>query len=400
LYKDVILKFNLEKNEAVFITFLALLGATPPLSTDMYLAAIPKIALEWGFRREIINLSLVMWFVSFSISLLIFGPLSDRFGRKPVLLGGLMLFVGSSIMCSLSTNPVQLIIFRIFQGMGAASPSAMVIAICRDKYDGLKRQQALAYIGIILAIAPMVAPMIGAFIMEYTSWRMIFVTQSAMVLISFMLSLSFAESIKEKNDVKFFKLLNRYIVLFKNKRFLAANFIMGLAPAPLYGFIAFSPILYISIFGLSEKMFSVLFGLNALSAMAGSFVCTRLTKKIKSGTLITTSLSGQVISGCGIIFTGHIHPGFFAFFMAIFSFFLGMSRPLNYSLIVEQVDTDIGSASSFMVFYQFLAGALCMSVVTIHVAKPVLYYGLISAGISSFVLLLWLRYNKKFKRID
>ena len=106
--------------------FLALLAATPPLSTDMYLAAIPRIAGDWGVGKDMVTLTLVLWFASFSLFILVAGSLSDKYGRKPVLLTGLSVFAGSSFLCAGAQDVYQLILFRIFQGMGAGAPSAIV----------------------------------------------------------------------------------------------------------------------------------------------------------------------------------------------------------------------------------------------------------------------------------
>ncbi|PLX66923.1 MAG: multidrug transporter [Denitrovibrio sp.] len=385
------MKINLEKSQGLYIAFLALLAATPALSTDMYLAAIPKIAEGWGVGKDTVNLTLVLWFASFSFFILVSGSLSDKYGRKPVLTAGLSLFVISSFLCAFAGDVYQLIVFRILQGAGAGAPSAVVMAIVRDKYDGRDRQRAFAYIMTIVALAPMIAPMIGALLLKFFSWRFIFLSQALLVSFSFVLSFSFIETNIDKLDTPLHRLVTRYTVHFHNRNFMFAALSMGLLVVPFYGFIAFSPVYYISMNGLSEQAFSILFGVNAFAFMIGARASTFIVRKTGEKRAITTAIIGCITAGAGVVIFAQSHYLFFTVFMLIFTFSTGVSRPVSGALIVGLVDTDVGSASSFLVFYQFMSGALCMALVTRHWADPALFYGGLTLTLSVIVLLLWRR---------
>lgn len=387
---------NVNTNRGLFILFLALLSATPPLATDMYIGAIPVIADEMGVGHHLVNLSLILWFGSFSISLLVYGPLSDKFGRKPVLLSGLSLFVVSSFLCSMSTDVWQLIIFRIMQGIGAAAPSAMVIAVCRDKYSGEERRRALAYMGTILAVAPMVAPMIGAVLLGFGSWRYIFLAQAILISCTFLISLSFSETITERFTGRWYKVFMRFGSVLCNKSFMRSNLSLSLVAGPLYGFIAFSPVFYIGLHGFSEKRFGLFFGMNAFGAMLGAMACTLMLKFFKPDRLITICLGGALFAALGLMVFSHAAWGFFTVFAFLLTFFICMSRPICTNLIIEQVKTDIGSASSFMVFTQLMFGALCMFFVSGAYSDPLLMYNIMAVCITIFVLLSWLYMKKSF----
>ena len=165
-------------------------------------------------------------------------------------------------------------------------------------------------------------------------------------------------------------LMGRYVHLARNHRYMLSVMAMGLIAGPFFGFIAFAPIIYIQIYGLSNRAFSVLFGLNALMGMCGAFVCTRAMKMLPDVVLLTVCFVGCAAGGAGILAWGGWHHAAFAAAMCTVTFFCGMSRPLSNNLILEQVRHDIGSASSFIVFYQFMVGALCMKIVTAAVAGP------------------------------
>ncbi len=371
------------------VVFLALIAALPPLSTDMYLGAMPTIASQWQVSSTYVSLSLILWFVSFSMALLGFGPLSDKYGRKPVLMAGLGLFALASLMCAMSTNVTMLIAGRLLQGVGAAGPSAMVMAISRDRYQGQQRKQVLAFMGIIVALAPMVAPIIGTTIMHVASWRTIFLTQGMYALGCLMVVLGFAETLPQRVTEQLWHLMGRYRFLFGNSRYMLANAIMGLLAAPLFGFIALSSKVYITIFDLSEQMFSALFGLNALMLMLGAAACTRLTRRFSDTALLTTCMIGAAVGATGILIAGSHHYLAFACTMSVVTFCGGMSRPLSNHLILDQVSTDIGSASSFSVFYVFIVGACSMAFVSAPWKQPILAFAIMAVSVPTIVLMLW-----------
>ena len=366
-----------------------MIAAIPAMSTDMYVAAMPRIAAKWQVPENQVALSLVLWFVSFSVFLLILGPLSDKFGRKRILWGGLLMFIVSTVLCSAATNVFQLIVFRIMQGASAASPSSMCMAICRDKYEGDRRKHILAYIGIILSVMPMVAPMIGAMLLQYMSWRAIFGTQALLAIIALFISLNYKETLAEPVMLGIFRIFGRYVNLVKNTNYIIANKAMGLLLGPFYGFISFSPLVYMKIFGLSPRQFSLLFGLNALMSMIGAFTCTRLTRYVSDIKLLTACFIGCLLGGIGILSFGHLHYMAFSIPMCLFTFCCGLSRPLSNNIILEQVNTDIGSASSFIVFYQFIIGAICMALASYSWSRPIFAFGVLATAVPLFVLGCW-----------
>jgi DHA1 family bicyclomycin/chloramphenicol resistance-like MFS transporter len=369
---------------------LAAIAAVPALATDMYLTAMPIIAKQWGVPDSRVALSLVLWFASFSASLLVCGPLSDKHGRRPVLLAGLALFAAASVACALATNVAQLIVFRVLQGIGAAGPSSMCMAICRDRFEGVRRKHVLAWVGIILGLAPMVAPTIGAMLLWLSSWRAIFAVQAtlggALLLASWRL---YRETAAERVAGRMLTLMGRYAHLARNHRYALSVMAMGLIVGPFFGFIAFAPIIYIQIFGLTNQAFGLLFGLNALMGMCGAFVCTRVMKVLPDTVLLTVCFVGCAAGGAGILAWGGRHYTAFAAAMCTVTFFCGMSRPLSNHLILEQVRHDIGSASSFLVFYQFMVGALCMKIVTAPWQAPVHVFGLVALLMPAAVLGIW-----------
>jgi MFS transporter, DHA1 family, multidrug resistance protein len=372
-----------------YILVLSFLAATPPLATDMYLPAIPDLVALWQTTESTMNLSLVLWFASFSLALLVCGPLSDRFGRRPVLYSGTMLFIAASFLCATASSAWLLIAYRIVQGMGAAAPSAMAMAICRDRFTGHTRKKMLAYLGVILAVMPMIAPMIGSLILTFSTWQGIFIMQGLLSFISFLLALGLEETAGSLTRGGVVAIFSRYAHLFRNKEYMLTNSIIAFVVGPFFGHIAFSPIVYMSIFGQSKTVFSLCFGLNALFAMLGSFTCARLSQRVSSVRLLTIAFVGCILGGVSILLVGSAHYLFFAASMFVISFFVGISRPVSNHIVLEQVNEDIGAASSFLVFYQFLIAALCMWLVMLPWKAPIAAFGVLAVCLPLMVLSLW-----------
>lgn len=381
-----------------YILFLGLLATVPPLATDMYLAAMPTIANQWSVSEPEVSHSLVLWFLSFSISLLVCGPIADKIGRKPVLLSGLILFTISTFLCAWSQNLTQLIFYRILQGIGASGPSSMCMAICRDRYQGAIRKNILAYISIILCMAPMIAPSIGAIMLRYFNWRSIFIAQGVLSLISLAVSIPYKETLAEPLQTGWLGAYARYGVLVRNSRYMLCNSVMGLIPGPFYGYLALSPLAYIKIFKQSEFTFAIMFAINALVSIAGAYSCTRFNRFINDRRMITGCLIGCIAGGLGMSILGNQHFVLFAVFVAVITYFSGMTRPLSNNLILEQVKTDIGTASSFIVFYQMFIGQFCMYITTRQWPDKIYAYGILSTSVATVVLLAWLFFVARIRK--
>ena len=379
-----------------YVLFLAFVAAVPSLATDMYLAAIPKIAEEWGVKVGQISYSLSLWFVLFSTVILLLGPVSDRWGRKPVLMGGMLVFAVGSLLSGMSVCVWQLIAFRLLQAIGAAGPTSMVIAICRDKFEGKKRKSVLAWVAIILNVAPICSPSIGAVLMDLLNWRAIFFSQAAMGVLGCLLTLIvFKESAGELVKTGAFKMMARYFVLMKNKRYMVANYILGTLPGPFCAFLGFSSIAYINIFGLSEYWFGVLFACNAGTSMVGAFLSTRLNGRMSDGKMLWVAFVGCLMGGLGMLCFGWMHPFVFAGTMGVITLSTTLSRPVANHLILEQVKRDIGVASSFVSFYQYVMMAVFVWFVSLDWGKPMLVFGLVTLCVPMGVALMWAAFGSK-----
>ena len=382
-------------NNLKVILLLSLLAAFPPLSTDMYLPALPYLQKAWQQPMSIMNLTLVVFFATYCLSLLIYGPLSDRFGRRMPLLVGIAIYVFASLLCAFSGNVLSLIIFRIIQAAGAAAASVISMAITKDLYEGHERQRLLAYMGVIMALAPMLAPVIGAWIMTWFSWPWIFVCQGAIGVFAWGGVFFLKEPLKERSATGVKAIAGMYLQLLKNKKYLALVALFSLIVLPHFSFIGSAADIYINKFSTSEQTFGYFFAFNAFAIMSGSYAFTRLHKVIESSRLLTLSFAGIFLSGMLMysgIFSG---PWGLALPMAVASFSFGLSRPPSNNLILEQVEQGAGTASSFMIFIYFMIGAFSMWLISLDWTDKIHVISILALFSGGIVLTAWFLMAKK-----
>lgn len=363
---------------------LMLLAAFPALSTDMYLPAIPTLQKSWGISLAQANLSLVVYFVTFSFMLLVHGPLSDKYGRKPVVVTGVLIFIAGSALCAASDSITMLVLARVLQAVGAAAAAAIAMALAKDLYEGAERQKVLAYIGVIIPLCPMIAPSIGGLLLEHLSWRWIFVSQGALAFFGLYGSITLREPEFERTRGGVFAVAGRYISLLRNHRYTLLVAAFSLMPTAFFSFLAASSDIYISGFGISEQQFGLYFGFNALCLMLGSFLCSRLTVGYSAFTIAKISLAGMLCASGIMILVNGTAALQFMFIMGMISFFLGLSRPIAVHLTLDQVNVDVGAASSLINFSFFILGAIGMQTVSMNLLPKPLFIGLVGA-VGSFI---------------
>ncbi len=382
-----------------FILLLALLAAFPPLATDMYLPATPHLQELWQLPLSIINLTLILFFVTYCISLLFYGPLSDRFGRKPPLIAGLVLFIMASLLCAFSPNIWMLIGARILQATGAGAASAISLAMARDRLESGQREKVLSQISVIMALAPMVAPLIGSLIMEYFSWPWIFVSQGVMGLVALWGVVLTPESHGGEKEAVSIGILSRsYARVLSNRRLVGLVFCNAVTSLPLFAFIAASSGIYISRFQLSESVFGLLFGANAFCFMTGSMICMRFGKRIGTLRMITAGYAGIGIGGLLMIYSPLSDYWQLALPMGVITLSLGLSRPPSNNLVLDQVTRDAGTASSSMVFSYFIFGSISMAVVSFDWPDKIEFIGRMACASGAVSFGIWI-FLKKYLHI-
>jgi DHA1 family bicyclomycin/chloramphenicol resistance-like MFS transporter len=376
------------------IAFLAALGAFPALSTDLYLPALPGMTAYFGVPEYQTNLTLILFFIFYAIALLLWGPLSDRYGRRPVLLVGLTFYMVAGALCAFSDSIFQLMASRIFQAIGAGAASTVATSIVKDVYKGRKREVTLAVIQTITVIAPMVAPIIGGLVLRFTSWRGVFVAQAILGLLVLAGSVAYQETLGVRLTGNPFASLKRLGTVLKNKTFalLLANFsLFGMAGM---AFISSSSHIYEVTFGLSSQVYSYFFALFGVGIALGPPTYILLSRRFARTTILTGCFLTCAASGLLVLLVGRLGPWPFILTFFPTAVALSCNRPPATYLMLAQHEGDAGSASGLMLAAHMVMGSIGTLVVSLEIWGRVEMVGTVILTVSVLSLGLWLSFAR------
>ncbi|EHO53726.1 multidrug effflux MFS transporter [Lentilactobacillus kisonensis] len=375
-----------------FIIFLALLSAFVPLSTDLYLPALPEMTHFFAVPEIIMNLTLILFFIFYSIATLFWGPLSDRYGRRPILLIGLTIYLIASILCGIANSATQIIIFRVLQACGGGVATTVATAVIKDVFVGRKQETTLAIVQSMVVISPAVAPVVGSLLLTFISWRGIFFAQALLGITVVLGTLIFKETHQpESESMRLLRSFGRLGVLLKDPGFTALLMVFSTMSIISLGFISSSSYIYQNTFHLSSELFSLFFAFNALGMLLGSLIYIPLSKYVDRFVIIYSCFLLTIIGGILVLLFGLHNPIMFA--LTEFPATLASSaiRPPGTYLVLKQQENDNGSASSLYSAGGTIMGSIGMVVVSVAEAYPVAAIALINIIIGAICwLALWL----------
>ena len=376
-----------------------------PLSFDMYTPAIPHMAQNLGTTKSLINLTMVGYYFFFAIGLLVSGPLSDRIGRKPVILIGLGMNAIGAFLCALSTQVWFLIGARIIQALGAGAADAMTISIVKDAFKEEKRQNAISFIQLMLIIGPVIAPVLGAFIVSVSTWHVTFISLGALGIICFIVALFFEETLDKKDRVsgKGTSIIGQFVDVLKRPGFAWFLIIFTMFDLGFMAYVAVASYVYVSYFELSEMAYGLFFGITALFSMLGPFAWQFASRWINERKFMSILMIVAILAGIAMLVVGHISAILFCIPMLIFAVMESSSRPLTVNILLSQHEGDTGSTSSVINFMYTLVG--CLGMVVVHLPFPDFITALASVLIACMLvsIVLWialLRSDVKIKGIS
>ncbi len=371
------------------IVLLALLSAFVPLSTDLYLPALPTMGKSLQAPADQINLTLSVFFVVFSVGMLVWGPLSDRYGRKPILLIGLSAYVLASGLCSVTTSVTALIAFRALQALGGSAAGAVASAIVKDTFSGRKRESVLAIVQSMTMISPAVAPMFGAALLSVTSWRGVFWTLTGIGAVALLCAVLLEETLQTRNTGALLATYARLGKVVQNRGFTLLLLLFSLGGISGLAFVTASTYIYQDGFHLSSQVYSYYFGLNAVCLILGPMLYMRLSRRFHPEAIIRACFLVTLASGVLVVSLGNLAPYIFALGILPSSIAGSIIRPPSTNLMLEQQSGDTGSMVSVIGCVNLLMGALGMTLISLPWGNTIVALGVMIVLTSAASLLTW-----------
>ena len=264
-----------------FTLLIAALAAMPPLSIDMSLPAMNAIGAALDAPPSQTGLTLSLFLVGFALAQLGFGPLSDRFGRRAPLIAACTLFTASGLLCALADDVGALLAWRFVEGAGAGGATVLAFAIVRDRFEGVDARAKMGAISAVMSVAPMLAPSLGALVLRFGDWRLIFLFLAiAGLALTLVVGLAVDESIPSRDPLGLAprRLLRSYARALAHRSAMGHTLIGAASFGCLFSFVSGSPFVFIGVLGLGTGWFALLFATCALGLTAGSLLCARLLR--------------------------------------------------------------------------------------------------------------------------
>jgi MFS transporter, DHA1 family, multidrug resistance protein len=365
---------------------LGALTAIGPLAIDMYLPALPGIARELDVPIGAVQRSLASYFIGISFGQALYGPLSDRLGRKPALSIGLTIFVVASLGCAFTTSVTQLVVFRFLQALGGCAPLVVPRAVVRDYFDGRELVRMLSMLILVMMLGPILAPLIGGQLLVQFGWRSVFLVLAGygltwLVLAAWLLPESLRPDQRRRESLAV--IAATYLRILRDREYLAWVLSGGLVFAGLLAYISGASFVFIELFHVSPERFGLYFGANAIGLMIASQVNRYLAGRVSPEVIVRTALPIAVVAGVALVVDAYTGFGGFAgILVPLFCFIVchGFTAPNTTALAMSPYGAVAGSASALLGTLQFVLGAASGTLVSAFGNGTAVPFAVVIAG--------------------
>ncbi len=376
-------------------TLLAMLTALGPLSMDMYLPSLPDIARVLEAPTARVQLTFSSYLIGFAIGQVFYGPISDRHGRRPVLLAALALYIVGTLVCAAAQSIDTLIAARFLQAIGGSGAIVLARAMVRDLYSGVQAARELSLMGAISGFAPIVAPMIGGVLQTAFGWRASFLAMgAAAVLAIFVMGRLLPETLRTSaaasNSLSF--LLQSSGTILRHRGFLAYLGILTISYAGLFAWISGGSFVLQGVYGLSAFAFGFIFAIGAAGYVLGATVAARLVLRLgvdgtmavgvmllaAGGVALAAVVAAQIANGVWLVAA-----------MALYLAGLGLSMPQAMAGALTPFPERAGTAASLLGAAQQTAAAIVAAVVGDYLGRSAWPVAGVVAIMGCLALLLW-----------
>ena len=370
---------------ALWVMMLGVMVAIGPLSIDMYLPAFPSMAEDFGVSVSAIAKSVPAYFIGLVFGQLFYGPFSDRVGRvKPMYLG-MTIFIIASIICATTNNEYVLFAARTLQALGACVTAVVTRAAIRDTLNPVQTARAFSLMVLVMGVAPILAPSLGAMILQVADWHAVFWFLAGFGLLNLILTKLFLkETLKPeyRNTKPMRETFGQYLSLIKDGRFMLPALAAGLLQGAFFIYLSISSELFMVNYHLTEQQFAIAFGVNAFGFIALTQVNQLLTKRFDLVQLLRVGALIQLIASSCLLVLGLMFGGQADFYLVFVSIFiciagLGFTQPNAAAIALAFQKSRAGMASAMQGALQFSVGIFGGLLIGLFELNPVTKLGII-----------------------
>lgn len=353
---------------------LATLAAFTAVATDLYLPAFTQVAGEYGVTTQEVQFTLTAFFVGMALGQLIWGPYSDRHGRKPAVLLGIVIFIAASIACIFAPNLLFLVIARFAQAFGGSVTMLNSRAIVRDLFTGNDMARTMSAVMSIFMAAPILAPTIGALILNFGSWHWIFAALAIFGVLAGLNFLRMPETLAPENRVKHSlgEVLRNYVAISKHREFRFAIMQVASQTLMLFAYVTMIPSVMMLSLGLSPNEFGLMFGTNALALILGSQINFRILKRVSVRAALKWFVVTQASGAFALLIFANLFPSVWVI-VPILMVTIGVGSSIagnSTTLALAPFKTGAAQASGVVGIVQSVAAAVISAVLSIVPGEP------------------------------
>ena len=351
----------------VIILLIVILSTIPPFSTDMFLPALPEMVQYFGTTEAVLNITLYGFMFFQAVSMLLLGPISDKYGRKPILAISIIIYIITSLLASVAPTIETFILCRMIQGASSGGMMVISIALIKDCFEERIRNTVLTLTVVLGVVGPVASPILGAYIIEAINWQSTLAFPGLLTIICLIITLLFSESLpaEEKLTGNLPSVYKRMAGVCRHKSFMTFLFAMGIFSLPFMAYLAVSSYIFVEGFGIAGTTYSYMLAVNAILGTLGMLLLQRLTKGRSNKTMGVIVIIFAFVSSFILLGAGHLNAAVCFIgttFMVISAF---AARPYALGILMSQFDGDTGSVSSVFNFTLVFIGCLGMAAGTL-----------------------------------